>query len=133
MRTIIGRLVVLTVALAVLLGSAAVGMARPKKVTHWECRCTCKGSKDGHIYSGGKWVFSTTGSASAQSPGVCEVRGLQESCTIDTPNGRIDGLYSECTGSKAASVRAPLPGSTAPLTPSPRATPTPKAPIGPPR
>jgi hypothetical protein len=133
MRTIIGRFVVLTVALAVLLGSAAVGVAKPKK-TRWECRCTCKGSKDGIIYTGGKLIFDTTGTP-GQSPGVCEVRGLQERCTIDTPNGKIEGLYSECTGSKAASVRAPgrLPGSAAPLTPSPPATPTPKAPIGPPR
>ena len=131
MRSIIGRFVVLTVALGVLFGSAAVGEARPKKPSQTiDCRCTCVACTAGKCYTGSTTDFQTTSTGSGS--GACEMMGMRIGCTVlGTPAGDLTGNYSADCILRSSSARAPQPGSLAPLTPSQPSTRVPTAPMGP--
>jgi hypothetical protein len=130
MRTIIGRFVVLTVALGVLFGSAAVGEARPKKPSQTiNCRCTCVACTAGKCYNGSTTDFQTTSTGSGS--GACEMMGMRVGCTVDTPAGDLRGTYSGDCKLTGTSSRAPQSGNLPPLTPTQPPTLVPKAPIGP--
>jgi hypothetical protein len=106
MRAIVKAVVVGVLGLTVLVGTAAVSVAAPKKKIRWDCICNCSATaKNGKNYQGSQTHFQT------EDASGCAI-GKRFKCTVDTPSGSLTGSYEYCPTQWKGSAPAGGPGGT---------------------
>jgi hypothetical protein len=91
MQALVKTCMVGVLGLTMLVGNAAFGVAAPKVTkTRWDCICTCTArDKNGQFHEGFQTHFQT------EDASGCAI-GAKFKCTVDTPNGSLEGNYHYC-------------------------------------